>query len=421
MVIDLENQEQTEVPLHRILLVEEDPVSIEETKKILTAKGYTVSLAKDGGQAQGTLRMTPPDLILMQAILPGESGFEICEKIKQHHPRIPIIVYTEITLESAYNLAERVGADGYLVRPADPEKLFFMMKSCAEAVWERRIEEESGEKEDGVIKFSCRCGQKFKEKFENKGKFTTCPSCQQRIQIPNRSIQQFITDQADRDQDSSSAELQPLKFVTVKCSACSTFYKLSSVEGDWRKCPRCEHVQSGSLSIVGAPMSRAALESSLRVLRVLNGKSKGKKLMLPEREIVFGRGEGCDIRNKQKTVSEKHCSMEPTPEGILIRDLGSEHGTYIDGERVQEGILKAGRVLQIGAIKLRLIGEDLSVEEELQRVQKWSQKEQEARKRGIRMIEAGKETAAEAAQVIQQHWNITRKRMSGEAVGAAAE
>ena len=139
--------------------------------------------------------------------------------------------------------------------------------------------------------------------------------------------------------------------------------------------------------------------------------------MLPERKIVFGRDESCDIRHGSKTVSAQHCSLEPTECGIRVNDLGSERGTFIDRERVTgEGLVKAGSMLQIGELQFRLVGQDLSVEEELQRVQKWSEKEQKARDRGIRMIEAGKETAAEAAQVIQQYWNIMRMRATGEEI-----
>ena len=418
MVLDLTESETSTVILNRIMLIEEDAASVEETKKLLTDKGFQVSVARDGGQAQGAIRMHPPDLILMQVILPGESGFEICEKVKENYPRIPILIYTEVPLESAVNLGERVGADGYLIKPVAPEKLFDMMQQVAEAVWQQAQAEDEGETpEDGYIKFRCRCRQKFKEKYENRGKYTTCEGCHSRTRIPNKNFHQFLTDDTATGDDNSSGGLQPLKFVTVKCPGCQTFYMLGNVQGDWRKCPRCEHVHTGSLSIVGAPMSRAALESSLRVLRILNGKSKGKKLMLPEREIVFGRDEDCDIRHGSKSVSGRHCSMVPTEAGIIVRDLGSERGTYIDSERVtDEGLVKAGSVLRIGELQFRLVGEDLSVEEELQRVQKWSEKEQNARERGIRMIEAGKETASEAAQVIQQYWNIMRMRATGKEV-----
>ena len=418
MVFDLEENEQTKVLLNRIMLIEEDAVSVEETKKLLTEKGFQVSVARDGGQAHGTIRMHPPDLILMQVILPGESGFEICEKVKENYPRVPILFYSEVSLVSAVNLGERVGGDGYLVRPASPEKLFDTMQEVAEAVWQQAQEEDDGDmSEDGYIKFKCRCGQRFKEKYENRGKYTTCQGCQSRTRIPNKNFHQYLRDDLARNDDTHSTGLQPLKFVTVKCPGCQTFYKLGNVEGDWRKCPRCEHVHTGSLSIVGAPMSRAALESSLRVLRILSGKSKGKKLMLPERKIVFGQDESCDIRHGSKSVSDRHCTLEPTEIGIRVNDLDSERGTFIDGERVtDEGLVKAGSVLRIGDLQFRLVGEDLSVEEEMQRVQKWSEQEQKARDRGIRMIEAGKETAAEAAQVIQQHWNIMRMRANGEEV-----
>lgn len=421
MVFDLDENEQTKVLLNRIMLIEEDAASVEETKKLLTEKGFQVSVARDGGQAQGTIRMHPPDLILMQVILPGESGFEICEKVKENYPRVPILFYSEVSLDSAINLGERVGGDGYLIKPAAPEKLFETMQQVAEAVWQQAQEEDDGDTpEDGHIKFRCKCGQRFKEKYENRGKYTTCQGCQNRTRIPNKSFHQYLRDESAGNDDTSSTGLQPLKFVTVKCPGCQTFYKLGNVEGDWRKCPRCEHVHTGPLSIVGAPMSRAALESSLRVLRILSGKSKGKKLMLPEREIVFGKDESCDIRHGSKTVSGRHCTLEPTELGIRVVDLGSERGTFIDGKPVtDEGLVKAGSVLRIGELQFRLVGEDLSVEEEMQRVQKWSEQEQKARDRGIRMIEAGKETAAEAAQVIQQYWNIMRMRATGEEIPEA--
>jgi two-component system, OmpR family, response regulator len=418
MVFDHEENGRSAVLLNRIMLIEEDPAAVEETKKLLTDKGFQVSVARDGGQTQGTIRMHPPDLILMQVILPGESGFEICEKVKENYPRIPILIYTEVQLESAIKLSERVGADGYLIKPTAPEKLFDMMQRVAEAVWEQSQEEDSGDlADDGYIKFRCRCGERFKEKYENRGKYTTCDGCQSRTRIPNKSFHQFIRGDSSGSDVASAAGLQPLKFVTVKCPGCETFYKLGNVQGDWRKCPRCGHVHTGSLSIVGAPMSRAALESSLRVLRILDGKSKGKKLMLPERKIVFGRDESCDIRHGSKSVSGRHCSLEPTEFGIRVFDLESKRGTFIDGKRLAgEGLVRAGSVLKIGDLQFRLVGEDLSVEEELQRVQKWSEKEQKARERGIRMIEAGKETATEAAQVIQQYWNIMRKRATGEEI-----
>lgn len=405
-MIDSDFKQKSAAPLERVLLVEDDVDAVAEIKSHLEPK-FHVSVVKDGGQCYGSIRMTAPDIILLQLILPGESGFEICEKVKQQHPRLPILIVTEVDLDSAENLAHRVGADGYLTRPYETDKLIEMMGSCANSVW-NRLQDDS--KEKGVIRFHCRCGQRLKESFENASKFVTCTECHDKTQVPNQSMQDFVCHRASVSGD--ALELEPLRFVTVKCTGCSTFYKLGNVKGDWRKCPHCGQMQSGSLSIVGAPMSRAALESSLRVLRVLSGKSKGKKMMLPDRVIKLGQGKQCDIRHSSKTVSEEHCQLTPTGQGILVKDLGSQFGTYIDSKRIEEEeLLRPHSILQIGDLKFRLLGEDLSVEDELNRVQKWSQREATAREKGIHLVEAGKETASEAAQVIQQHWNITRRRL----------
>lgn len=419
--MDPDFQFESKAPLDRILIVNDNADQVSEIRRFLEAGGMFVAVARDGGQANGAIRMHSPDLVLMQAILPGESGFEICEKIKQRNNRLPVLMLTEVNLDSARNLAERVGADGYLTYPYLEDDLMTMMRQVVDAVWKRtKAEEEVGTDEKGVIRFRCRCGTRLSEKFVNRGKFVTCDNCQETVQVPNRTIHEFFTKRSEVANAADS--LEPLKFVTVKCQSCLTFYRLANVEGDWRKCPRCDFIQEGSLSIIGAPMSRAALESSLRVLRVLSGKNKGKKLMLPQRKVTFGRAKDCDVRHGSKTVSDHHCTLEPTDNGLLVTDLGSEHGTYIDGSRVEEeSLLRAASVLRIGVLQFRLIGQDLSVADELNRVQAWAEREASAKQKGIRLVEAGKETASEAAQVIQQHWNITRKRGLGDPAAAAPD
>lgn len=82
MVFGLEENDRTAALLSRITLIEEDPGVVQEVKSILVDQGFQVSIARDGGQGQGTIRMHAPDLILMQVILSRESGFEICEHVE---------------------------------------------------------------------------------------------------------------------------------------------------------------------------------------------------------------------------------------------------------------------------------------------------------------------------------------------------
>lgn len=406
MIDDDIRHQEFEASLLNILVVDPSAASAEATRAMLEDKGLKVSIVRDGGQAHGSIRMTQPDLVLLEAILPVESGFEVCERIKEQFPLVPVLFFTEINLDSARNLARRIGADGYLTRPCSADTLYDVMKRVANSVAER-VEHEK--QEHGAISFQCRCGKRLKEKLQNRGKFMTCPKCSERVKIPNQSVQEFICHSEAASPDCAS-DVNLLEFVTVKCSRCATYFRLASGDGLLRKCPSCGAEQSGPISISGAPMSRAALDSSLRVLRILNGKRKNRKMMLPRRKVLVGRAPDCHIRPKAECVSEHHCSLEPGPHGIRVCDLGSERGTYINEVRVEnEGLLRPGNILRIGRLKFQLVGEDLSVEEELQRVQKWSAEEEEARRQGRSMIKAGSETAAEAAQVIRQHWNITRR------------
>ncbi len=401
--------ESVQAFVEHILVVEDDPEWAEKIRRTLEANGFKVTIATDGGQAHASIRMYRPDFVLLKVILPGESGFEICEWIKKEHDSLPVLIFTEIDLESAKNLAERVGADGYLIRPCSDEKLIAMIRKVADVVWKRVNSVQK--KETGVIKFKCRfCGQRLREKFENRGKSITCPECNERIFVPQYSLHEFITEDSDqRDGQGTGAKADPLKFVTVKCTHCSTFYRLFSADiNKARTCPKCGKRQQGVLSIIGAPLSRAALESCMRVLKIRSGKNKGKKLLLPEREVILGSGEGCHIRNNAKGIAPQHCALLPTVGGIRVRDLGSETGTWINDTRVQgEALLKPGDVLKVGTLQLQLVGPKYTRED---LVQAWSAKDHRSSDRGLKVFHETADTATEAARVIKQYWDLVRAR-----------
>ncbi|NOX56340.1 MAG: FHA domain-containing protein [Planctomycetes bacterium] len=98
----------------------------------------------------------------------------------------------------------------------------------------------------------------------------------------------------------------------------------------------------------------------MSVLIVRSGKHKGRKLRLPERfhQIVIGRSEGCQVRLNHETVSSKHCMLSNRGHGLVVRDLGSDTGTFVNDERVEgERTLKPGDVLRIGPVLLELARE----------------------------------------------------------------
>jgi two-component system, OmpR family, response regulator len=167
-----------------ILLVEDDEEEAAFLKDFLEKRKYRVTIAKDGGQAQATFVMRKPDFVILDLILPGESGFEVCVRMKQANSSIPVMVLTAIDLPEARALADRVGADDYLTKPFDPEELQRRIQTVALRTWERSHNEQG--RDEKRIRFACRCGKRFKVSPQHRGKMISCPECGEPVAVPHR-------------------------------------------------------------------------------------------------------------------------------------------------------------------------------------------------------------------------------------------
>jgi len=172
-----------EVPINVVMVVEDDSDSADVLKIILERKGYKVRIAKDGGQAQATFVMHKPDFVILDLILPGESGFEICERLKHTDDAVPVLILSAIDLDESRELAQKVGADAYVTKPYQPDELIAKMHEVANSVWAR-----SHQSRDAVdpmrIRFVCSCGKKFKVSSTHRGKNLTCPQCGEPVAVP---------------------------------------------------------------------------------------------------------------------------------------------------------------------------------------------------------------------------------------------
>lgn len=431
--------------LHQILVVDDDPVSAEATKDFLESKGFFPGIANSGGQAYSYLRMHKVDFVILKLILPDESGFEICERIKRDFEWTPVLIFSEINLDASRELAIRVRADGYLTRPADNERLLSTVKQISATLWKRyeetrdlrnghevalddtavgmappsglKLGDDEGSslaidgKKAERIHFRCSCGNPIDAKYKDRGRFIFCSQCQERARVPQCSDQDFL-DRSTADAESAGPS-DPMKFVTVRCQNCNTFFRLynSSLEVN-KRCPRCHKEQEGSLSIKGVPLSKAALASSMRLLRICSGKQKGKKILLPNKEVILGKGKGAHIKFPAPNMEDKHCTLKPVEKGIIVKDLGTVSGTWINGDRITEkALLPPTGVLQVGALLLRLLAKDRSTDQVSKQIQKWSVQEQEANANGEDIYRQNISVAAEAAAVIEMHWDASRKKL----------
>ena len=93
------------------------------------------------------------------------------------------------------------------------------------------------------------------------------------------------------------------------------------------------------------------------VLIVLTGKYKGKRVKLTDAETVIGRDESAKIRVATQELSRQHCLLIVSEAGVLVRDLGSRNGTFINGMPIaEETLLKPGDTLTTGPMTFELEG-----------------------------------------------------------------
>src|SRR5438876_7020989 len=88
---------------------------------------------------------------------------------------------------------------------------------------------------------------------------------------------------------------------------------------------------------------------------VVQGKQRGKLMLFPLGDFVFGRGPECHVRPESEQISRQHCILSVAKTDVQIRDLGSTNGTLINGRRVVgQQVLHDGDHLQLGPVVLRI-------------------------------------------------------------------
>ncbi|UCE23294.1 MAG: response regulator transcription factor [Candidatus Zixiibacteriota bacterium] len=107
-----------------ILVIEDDVSILRGLKDNLTFEGYEVVTAADGQEGMMLALERSPDLVLLDIMLPGSSGYDICRKVKEQKPDLPIIMLTARSEEVDKIAGLDLGADDYVTKPfSTPELL----------------------------------------------------------------------------------------------------------------------------------------------------------------------------------------------------------------------------------------------------------------------------------------------------------
>ncbi|MGA8112153.1 MAG: response regulator transcription factor [Actinocatenispora sp.] len=100
----------------QLLVVEDEPVIAASIAARLRAEGYRVEVAGDGPTAVTLARHNPPDLVVLDIMLPGFDGLEVCRRIQADRP-VPVLMLTARDSETDHLVGLAVGADDYLTKP----------------------------------------------------------------------------------------------------------------------------------------------------------------------------------------------------------------------------------------------------------------------------------------------------------------
>jgi two-component system response regulator ResD len=111
-----------------ILLVEDDPRIAGVTRKNLEAAGFRCRLAVDGPSALRELESAPPDLVILDVMLPGLDGVEVTRRVRRTS-RVPILMLTARDTEADKVLGLEVGADDYLTKPFSLRELIARVRA----------------------------------------------------------------------------------------------------------------------------------------------------------------------------------------------------------------------------------------------------------------------------------------------------
>ncbi len=113
----------------RVLVVDDDPTVAEVVLGYLRRDGFEAAHAADGLSALAIAASAPPDIVVLDLMLPGIDGLEVCRRLRAERPDLPVVMLTARGEEDDRIAGLEVGADDYVVKPFSPRELALRVRS----------------------------------------------------------------------------------------------------------------------------------------------------------------------------------------------------------------------------------------------------------------------------------------------------
>ncbi|MDG5799293.1 response regulator transcription factor [Marinilabiliaceae bacterium ANBcel2] len=137
--------------MHKVLIIEDDSRIAQLVKRGLEDRGYSVDLAYDGNMGRKLGLRGSYGLIIIDVILPGMNGIEVCQEIKKSNSSIPIIMLTALGTADDKVEGFDAGADDYLVKPFDFRELEVRIRNLIKLFSNKEFTSNSVIEYEGVV------------------------------------------------------------------------------------------------------------------------------------------------------------------------------------------------------------------------------------------------------------------------------
>jgi two-component system cell cycle response regulator len=118
-----------------VLVVDDYVYNVKLLEALLRAERYEVVTAYGGEEALAQLAQCKPDIVLLDVMMPGMDGYEVCARIRQNSQtaHLPVVMVTALDKPSDRDMALAAGADDFMTKPVEVATLFPMMRRLLEA------------------------------------------------------------------------------------------------------------------------------------------------------------------------------------------------------------------------------------------------------------------------------------------------
>lgn len=118
----------------KVLIADNEANLLISLEYLMQRQGFDVSLARDGNEALTMIRQQRPDLVVLDVMMPGQSGFEICQQVRADPSlrHIRIVMLSAKARETDIAKGQALGADAYIVKPFSTDDLVSQVHSLLE-------------------------------------------------------------------------------------------------------------------------------------------------------------------------------------------------------------------------------------------------------------------------------------------------